>query len=194
MNACQSASTSPRYFCQLFRSLKQTNARISFDRGADAVLEDRLPCPEVCPAGHPEENPPSDAMTAEWARSLANEAVHMVALQRRRLQSDRELGESSHHDSTLDSAMTWVVPPRSILDRPTHRSGCALPEVHERADELSSGLQSLPSPGLRRSGADWRRSTLPVRKAVGDRRTAGAPRTVMPMNPMPAVPRSQNPP
>jgi hypothetical protein len=37
---------------------------------------------------------PSDAATAERARSLANEAVHMVALQRRRLQSDEPKDET----------------------------------------------------------------------------------------------------
>jgi hypothetical protein len=37
---------------------------------------------------------PTDAGTAERARSLANEAVHMVALQRRRLQSDEPEDET----------------------------------------------------------------------------------------------------
>lgn len=37
---------------------------------------------------------PSDAATAERARSLADEAVHMVALQRRRLQSDEPEDET----------------------------------------------------------------------------------------------------
>lgn len=37
---------------------------------------------------------PSDAATAERAPSLADEAVHMVALQRRRLQSDEPEDET----------------------------------------------------------------------------------------------------
>jgi hypothetical protein len=37
---------------------------------------------------------PSDAAIVEWAHSLANEAIHMVALQRRRLQSEEPEDET----------------------------------------------------------------------------------------------------